>query len=114
MVFDGVGQASWEASLASLRKRGLMVSYGNASGAVPPVSLIELMRAGSLFVTRPTLADYSATTAQLAGLAERLFDRVRRGIVTARIGQRFALADAAKAHRALEGRRTTGSTVLLP
>ena len=114
VVYDGVGKASWQVSLASLRRRGLMVSYGNASGAVPPVSLIELMRAGSLFVTRPTLADYTATPAELAATADQLFDRIRRGVVSAHIGQRFALGDAAEAHRALEGRRTRGSTVLLP
>lgn len=114
VVYDGVGQASWAASLASLKRRGLMVSYGNASGAVPPVSLLELMRGGSLYATRPTLADYIFTSDDLNHTAERLFDRLRRGIVTANIGQCFALADAADAHRALEGRRTIGSTVLLP
>ncbi|MEO5586700.1 MAG: quinone oxidoreductase [Novosphingobium sp.] len=114
VVYDGIGQDSWAASLASLKRRGLMASYGNASGPVPPVSLLELMRGGSLFVTRPTLADYIATSDDLAHIAERLFDRVRRGVVPVAIGQRFALAEAAEAHRALEGRRTTGSTVLLP
>lgn len=114
VVYDGAGQASWQASLGSLAKRGLMVSYGNASGAVPPVSLLELMRAGSLYVTRPTLADYTATAEELSDTAEQLFDRMRRGVVKVQIGQRFALADAAEAHRALEERRTTGSTVLLP
>lgn len=114
VVYDGVGKASWEASLACLRKRGLMVSYGNASGAVPPVALTDLMRAGSLMVTRPTMADFIGTPADLAHTADRLFDRIARGVVTPVIGQRFALKDAADAHRALEARRTTGSTVLLP
>lgn len=114
VVYDGVGKDSWAASLASLKRRGLMVSFGNASGAVPPVSLLELMRGGSLYVTRPTLADYIASAEDLAHTAERLFDRIRRGVVAATIGQRFALADAAEAHQALEGRRTTGSTILLP
>lgn len=114
VVYDGVGKDTWQASLASLKRRGLMASYGNASGAVPPISLLELMRGGSLFVTRPTLADYIATPEDLARTAERLFDRIRRGVVKAMIGQTFTLTDAAKAHRALEGRRTTGSTVLLP
>jgi NADPH2:quinone reductase len=114
VVYDGVGKDSWTASLASLKRRGLIASYGNASGAVPPVSLLELMRGGSLYVTRPTLADYIATPSDLAHTAERLFDRLRRGIVSAKIGQRFALTEAAEAHHALEGRRTTGSTVLLP
>jgi NADPH2:quinone reductase len=91
-----------------------MVSYGNASGAVPPISLLELMRGGSLFVTRPTLADYIATPEELALTAARLFDRMRRGVVKAVIGQRFALSDAAESHCALESRRTIGSTVLVP
>ena len=114
VVYDGVGKDSWSASLACLKRRGLMASYGNASGAVPPVSLLELMRGGSLYVTRPTLADYIATGEDLAHTAARLFDRMRRGVVKAVIGQRFALADAAESHRALEARRTTGSTVLIP
>jgi len=114
VVYDGVGQDSWAASLACLTRRGMMISYGNASGPVPPVSLLELMRGGSLYVTRPTLTDYIVTPADLARTAERLFDRMQRGVVSATIGQRFALSDAAEAHRALEGRQTTGSTVLLP
>lgn len=114
VVYDGVGKDSWAASLACLKRRGLMASYGNASGAVPPVSLLELMRGGSLYATRPTLADYIATPEALTHTAERLFDRMQRGVVKAVIGQRFALADAAESHRALEARRTTGSTVLIP
>lgn len=114
VVYDGVGRDSWEASLACVRRRGLMVSYGNASGAVPPVSLLDLSKGGSLYVTRPTLFDYIATADELAAAAARLFDRMERGVVRASIGQRFALADAAEAHRALEGRRTTGATVLIP
>lgn len=114
VVYDGVGKDSWSASLASLKRRGLMVSYGNASGAVPPISLLDLSRGGSLYVTRPTLFDYIATAEKLARTADRLFDRMQRGVVKAVIGQRFALADAADAHRALETRRTTGSTLLLP
>jgi NADPH2:quinone reductase len=92
----------------------MMASYGNASGAVPPVSLLDLSRGGSLFVTRPTLFDYIATAKDLANTADRLFDRMRRGVVKAVIGQRFALADAADAHRALEARQTTGATILIP
>lgn len=114
VVYDGVGKDSWAASLASLRRRGLLVSYGNASGAVPPVSLLDLSRNGSLYVSRPTLFDYIATASDLAHTADRLFDRMARGVIKARIGQRVALSDAAEAHRALEGRRTTGSTILLP
>ncbi|MCI4590750.1 quinone oxidoreductase [Sphingobium sp. BYY-5] len=114
VVYDGVGKDSWSASLASLKRRGLMVSYGNASGAVPPVNLLDLSRGGSLYVTRPTMYDYVATSEELAHTAGRLFDRMQRGVVKAQIGQRFALADAADAHRALEARQTTGATVLIP
>lgn len=114
VVYDGVGKDSWTASLASLKRRGLMVSFGNASGAVPPVSLLDLSRGGSLYVTRPTLFDYIATPQELEHTAARLFDRMARGVVKSVIGQRFALADAADAHRALESRRTTGATILLP
>jgi NADPH2:quinone reductase len=114
VVYDGVGKDSWSASLGSLKRRGLMVSYGNASGPVPPVSLLDLSRGGSLYVTRPSLFDYIATPPELAHMAGRLFDRMARGVVTAVIGQRFALADAADAHRALEARETTGATVLIP
>lgn len=114
VVYDGVGKDSWSASLDCLKRRGLMVSFGNASGAVPPVSLLDLSRRGSLYVTRPTLFDYIATREALDNVAARLFDRVSRGVVRAVIGQRFALEDAAEAHRLLEARQTTGSTVLIP
>ncbi|MET0372528.1 MAG: quinone oxidoreductase, partial [Sphingobium sp.] len=114
IVYDGVGKDSWGASLASLKRRGLLVSFGNASGAVPPVSLLDLSRGGSLFVTRPNLGDYTATPDALAHCAGRLFDRMARGVVSPVIGQRFALADAAAAHRALEARETTGTTLLIP
>lgn len=114
IVYDGVGRDSWATSLACLKRRGMMVSYGNASGAVPPVSLLDLSQSGSLYVTRPTLYDYAATPDELAHVAERLFDRMARGVIRPVIGQRFALADAAEAHRALEARRTVGSTILLP
>jgi NADPH2:quinone reductase len=114
VVLDGVGAASWTASLASLAKRGLMVSYGNASGPVPPLSPLELARSGSLFLTRPTLGDYVATPEELQASAARVFEMVRSGAVAVRIGARFALADAAAAHGALEARATTGSTLLIP
>lgn len=114
VVYDGVGRDSWVASLACLKRRGLMVSFGNASGAVPPVSLLDLSKGGSLYVTRPTLFDYIATPDALVHTAGRLFDRMARGVVKAAIGQRFALADAAKAHQALEARATTGATILVP
>lgn len=114
VVYDGVGAASWSASLACLRRRGMLVSYGNASGAVPPVSLLDLMRGGSLYVTRPTLADYMATPEALRTSAAKLFDRIARGVLKPRVGQTFPLERADEAHRALERRETTGSTVLIP
>ena len=114
VVYDGVGAASWSASLASLRRRGLMVTYGNASGPVPPLPPLDLMKAGSIYLTRPTLADYVATPGQLAISAKKLFDRIASGILKPQIGQTLRLEDAAEAHRALESRATTGSTVLIP
>ena len=113
VILDGVGAASWEASLASLARRGLMVSYGNASGPVPAFDMLELMRRGSVFVTRPTLFDYCATPAEMRVSADRLFGMMLSGKVQVQIGARYPLADAAEAHRALEGRQTTGSTVLM-
>ena len=114
VVLDGVGAASWQASLGAVARRGLIVSYGNASGAVPPFTALELTKAGSIFVTRPTLADYCATPAEMRALADRLFAMILDGRLDLRIGARFALADAADAHRAIESRATTGSTVLIP
>jgi NADPH2:quinone reductase len=113
-VMDGVGAASWKASLASVGRRGLLASFGNASGPVPPFTAIDLMRAGSVFVTRPTLGDYCGTTAEMRSSATRLFDMMLGGAVDVRIGASFPLAKAADAHRAMEQRATTGSTVLLP
>ena len=114
VVLDGVGGASWLASLGSLARRGLLVTYGNASGPVPPFSALDLLRAGSVFVTRPTLADYAAPAEEMRRSAWRLFEMLANGAVRTRIGARFPLRDAARAHRALEARETTGSTVLLP
>jgi NADPH2:quinone reductase len=114
VVLDGVGAASWAASLASVARRGLIVSYGNASGAVPPFTALELMQRGSIFVTRPTLADYCHTAPDLRASAARMFAMLASGAVRLRVDQRFALADAAAAHRALEARATTGASVLLP
>ncbi len=113
VVFDGVGRDTWEGSLKSLRRRGLLVSYGNASGAVPPTDLGVLARSGSLFVTRPTMFDYYATQDERRTGLAKVFDRIIDGELTIAIGQRFPLADAAAAHRALEARTTTGSTVLM-
>jgi len=114
VVLDGVGAASWEASLASVARRGLIVSYGNASGPVPPFTPLDLMRRGSIFITRPTLADYCPTPAEMRASAARLFAMMLAGKVQIQIGARFRLAEAADAHRALESRSTTGSTVLIP
>jgi NADPH:quinone reductase len=114
VVLDGIGAASWAASLASVARRGLIVSYGNASGPVPPVRLLDLAAAGSVFLTRPTLFDYVATRAELEHSAARLFGMMLGGAVTIDIGARYGLREAAAAHRALEARETTGSTVLVP
>jgi NADPH2:quinone reductase len=114
VVYDGVGKDTFTASLDSLAPRGLMVSYGNASGAVPPVAPLELSRRGSLFLTRPTLFHYIAKPAELARGARELFEVVGRGAVRVRIGGTYALAGAAQAHRDLESRKTTGSLVLTP
>jgi NADPH2:quinone reductase len=113
-VLDGVGAASWTASLDSIAPRGLMVSYGNASGPVPPFPPLALAQRGSLFLTRPSLGSYTATREEREGGARALFDRIRSGALPVEIGQRYALADAAEAHRALEARETTGSTILIP
>ena len=114
IVLDSVGAASWKASLGSIARRGLMVTYGNASGPAPPVAPTELMAAGSIFLTRPTLADYTGTRDELLLSAGRLFDMIEKGVVPVHINARFPLADAADAHRALEARTTTGSTLLIP
>jgi NADPH:quinone reductase len=114
VVLDGVGKDSWNASLASLRPRGLMVSYGNASGPVPPIAPLDLSRGGSLFLTRPTLFHYIATPQERSAAATRLFDLIASGKLTVEIGQTFPLDQAAEAHRAIASRKTTGSTVLIP
>lgn len=114
VVYDSVGKATWEGSLDCLAPRGLMVSYGNASGPVPAFEPGVLALKGSLFVTRPTLFSYAATRDQLLAMADELFDVVRSGAVKVAVRQTFPLVEAADAHRALEARRTTGSTVLLP
>ena len=114
VVYDGVGKATFEASLDCLRPRGLMVSFGNASGYVTIPNLGVLASKGSLYVTRPTLFSYVAKRDDLMASAAELFEVVHSGGVTINVGQTFALRDAAEAHRALESRATTGSTVLLP
>ncbi len=114
VIFDGVGKATWVASLDSAARRGLIVSYGNASGPVTGVELGTLSQKGSLFVTRPTLFDYVAVEGERQKAADRLFAMVGQGAVKPEIGQRFALADAADAHRAIEAGETRGSTILIP
>jgi NADPH2:quinone reductase len=110
VVYDGIGKDTFPDSLDCLRPRGLWVSFGNASGPVPPLDL-RLLK-GSLFVTRPSVMAYTATPEALSENAQDLFSMVERGAIKVAINQTFALKDAAAAHRALEGRRTTGSTVL--
>lgn len=114
VVYDGVGKDTFMGSLDSLRPLGMMVSYGNASGPVPPVDLILLSQKGSLFITRPTIMSYTAKRADLVELGDELFDVVTTGRVRVEVNQRYALKDAAQAHRDLEARKTTGSTILLP
>ncbi len=114
VVLDGVGKATWEASLDSLRRRGLQVSFGNASGPVGPVDFGILARKGSLFATRATLFDYYTNRDEIERFGGRVLAMLGSGALKVRIDQRYALADAAQAHRDLEGRRTTGSTVLIP
>jgi NADPH2:quinone reductase len=114
VVYDAVGKTTWEGSLECLRPRGLMVSFGNASGPVAPVNLGILQAKGSLYVTRPTLATHIATRAELVQRSNDLFNVVKSGAVKIETTQRYKLADAAQAHRDLEGRKTTGSVVLQP
>jgi NADPH2:quinone reductase len=114
VVYDSVGKDTFTRSLDCLRPRGLMVSFGNASGPVPPFSLAELASRGSLYITRPSLFNYVATREDLEATAADLFQMVASGKVKIDINQKFPLADAAKAHIALESRKTTGSTILLP
>jgi NADPH2:quinone reductase len=114
VVYDSVGRDTFFPSLDCLRPLGLMVSFGNSSGPVAPVAPLELARRGSLFLTRPALADYVATRQALESAARELFSVVKKGAVKIRIGQRYPLHDVAAAHRDLEARRTTGATVLIP
>ncbi len=113
VVYDSVGKDTFDDSLRCLQPRGLMVSFGNASGAVDPFKPAILAQKGSLFLTRPTLATYTATRQELEETTAELFDVVGSGAVRIEVNQTYALKDAAQAHRDLEGRRTTGSTVFL-
>jgi NADPH2:quinone reductase len=114
VVYDGVGKDTWDGSLDCLQPRGLMVSFGNASGAVTGVNLGILAAKGSLFVTRPTLATHVVPRSRLEASAEELFDMMTSGRIKVEIDQRYPLADAAQAHIDLAGRKTTGSSVLVP
>ena len=114
VVYDGVGADTFDLSVSCLRPRGLMVSFGNASGAPAPLDLQVLAANGSLYITRPTMLSYTATEDELRQSSQDLFSRVLAGDIKVEINQRYALADVQQAHRDLEGRKTTGSTVLLP
>ncbi len=114
VVYDGVGKDTFMGSLDSLCPLGMLVTYGNASGPVPPFDLLLLSQKGSLFVTRPTIVHYTAKRADLEALGAELFDVVASGKVRIEVNQTYALKDAAQAHRDLEARKTTGSTILLP
>ena len=113
MVYDCVGKDVFYPSLDCLKPRGMMATFGNASGPVDPLNLLLLSQKGSLYVTRPTLATHIASRNDLTESAEDLFDVVASGKVSIEVNQRYALADAAKAHTDLEGRKTTGASVLL-
>jgi NADPH2:quinone reductase len=114
VVYDGVGKDTFFESLDCLRRRGMLASFGNASGPVAPFSPAELARRGSLFLTRPTMGDYTATRAELESIARETFAAARKKWIRVQIGQRYKLKDAAQAHRDLEGRKTTGASVILP
>lgn len=113
-VYDGVGKSTFDASIAATRVRGFVVLFGAASGPVPPFELQRLNSAGSLFVTRPTLASHLRDRAETNWRAEALFSAIERGVVKISATERYPLEEAARAHRDLEGRRTTGSVVLIP
>lgn len=114
VAYDSVGKDTFEGTLKSLARRGLFVSFGNASGPPPPVEARQLMVNGSLFFTRPTMGDYQQTTAELDASAQALFEMIGSGKVQVEIGQTFALAEARKAHEALESRATIGASLLIP
>ncbi len=114
VVYDSIGKDTWDDSLDCLQPLGLMVTFGNASGPVPPVNLGVLGQKGSLYVTRPTLMTYTAKREDLEASAKALFDVVLSGAVKIEVHQTYPLAEAAQAHRDLEARKTTGSTILLP
>jgi NADPH2:quinone reductase len=114
VAYDSVGRSTFEGTLASLGRRGMFVSFGNASGPAPPVDPQRLARGGSLFFTRPTLGDYAATPLELDASAGALFEVIESGKVRIEIGQTFPLAEARRAHEALEARETIGASLLIP
>jgi NADPH2:quinone reductase len=114
VVYDGVGKDTFTESLDCLRKRGMMVLYGSASGPVPPFSPSELVKRGSLFLTRPTMFDYTESREDLEAIARETFAAVKKGWIKVSVNQRYKLADAAQAHRDLEARKTTGASVIVP
>jgi NADPH:quinone reductase len=114
VAYDSVGQATFDSSLACLRRRGMLVSYGNASGKPPAVEPTRLASMGSLFLTRPVLGDYIATRDELDSTAAAVFDALRRGVIRPEIRQRYPLRDARRAHEELASRTLTGLSVLLP
>ncbi len=114
VVYDSVGRDTFASSLDCLKRRGLLVCFGTSSGPVPPIDAMQLAIKGSLFVTRPALADYIVEPEEREVLAEELFGHVASGRIRIEINQRYALADAVRAHRDLEGRKTTGSSILVP
>jgi NADPH2:quinone reductase len=114
VVYDGVGKTTFEKGLNVLRPRGMMVLFGGSSGAVPPFDLVQLSQKGSLYVTRPTLANYIATTEELRARSSAVFEMIAKGKLKLRIEHTYPLADAATAHRDIEGRKTTGKLLLIP
>jgi NADPH2:quinone reductase len=114
VVYDSVGKDTFMESLDCLAARGLMVSYGNASGPPPAIAPLELAKRGSLYLTRPSLFTYIAARTDLEAMSRDLFRAIGSGKIRIRVGQRYGLAEAAQAHRDLEARKTIGSTVLVP
>jgi NADPH2:quinone reductase len=114
VAYDGVGASTFDSGLAALRRRGMMVLYGAASGPVPPLEIQRLQTSGSLYLTRPTLVDYIVTREELLGRTDELFGWIRDGKLSVRIGGTYSLDEAATAHGDLEGRRTTGKLLLVP
>jgi NADPH2:quinone reductase len=114
VVYDSAGKATFDASIRSLAPRGFFVSFGTTTGAPPPVEAGLLQKQGSLYFTRPTLVTYTAAREELVASSAAVFDLVKRGVITVRIGARYPLADAARAHTDLEGAKTVGSSILVP